>query len=111
MLERDQNWVLSYERAEGDPPCRGCLVLSYEGSITEASTDKHPARPMVLSGTGSIEGTIVLGAGRARRELLRHDWSVAWKRKLRTERENGTLRGELAQTVQIDGWVEREETP
>ena len=108
MLERDQTWVLSYERADGAAPCRGCLVLVYEGSITEASTDKHPARPMVLSGTGTIEGSIVLGPGRGRRALVRHDWSVAWTRKLRTERENGTLRGELLQTALIEGWVEQE---
>lgn len=110
MLERTQLWVLAWTQAEGEQTCRGCLVLDYEGEVREDSTDQHPARPTKLDGVAKVSGRMVLEGGVRARQLLSHRWSFTWDRTIRSERDNGTVRGELTQTATIEGrlWKEAE---
>ncbi len=109
MLERNQTWVLAWTEPQGEQTCRGCLLLDYDGEIREASVDEHPARPMKLDGTAKVSGRVELGPGPGRRELRSHRWRFVWERTIRSERDNGTLRGEAVQTATVEGRVWKEE--
>lgn len=108
MLERAQTWVVAWTETEGGQTCRGCLQLSYEGDVKEASVDKHPARPMKLDGDAKVSGQVLLGPGPGKRELRSHRWTFTWDRTIRSERDNGTLRGEVKQTATVQGRVWKE---
>ena len=101
FLERVQAWTLTWTEADAPEDCPRCTALAYTGSIRESSADAHPARPMSLEGTASVEGTVVLS--RPGRRLLAHSWTIRWKRSVRSHRANKTLRGELSQTVELSG--------
>ncbi len=106
MVQRELTWSLAYTAATPPADCRGaCIAMDYTGTIAELSHDKHPARRTVLAGDAQVTGTLVL-AGNKR--LHRHDWSITWTRSLRTEREDGSLRGALAQDVTIEGHLAAE---
>ena len=108
MLERIQHWVIAYTPTADSQVCRGCLAVDYAGEIREDSRDLHPARPMKLDGLAKVSGTIVVGPGPGHRELRSHRWRITWDRTIRSERDNGTVRGELTQTASIDGRVWKE---
>jgi len=109
-LERGWDHVLGWTRADAGG-CSGCLALAYSGELMEKTRDKHPARPMTLDGNGRVEGTIVLGKGGKARPLVSHTWTTTWTRTIRSERDNGTLRGELQQTVTTTGSLQSREEP
>lgn len=109
-LQRTWDHVLSWTLADpGD--CRGCLALAYEGPLMEKVRDKHPARPMVMDGQGRVEGVVLLDRGGRSRPLLRHEWTTTWTRKVRSERDNGSMRGEVEQTVTTHGRIQRKDEP
>jgi len=103
-LERSAHWSLRFEPTAKPEGCAArCWALSYSGSILEDSRDKHPARPMTLKGSGEVRGTLVL-VGRGRfKTLVEHQWTLTADRVVRSERDNGSLRGELQQTIETSG--------
>ncbi len=101
FLQRVQSWVLTWTEAPAPADCKRCTALSYTGTLKEVSRDVHPARPMSLEGEGTVEGTLILGAGS--RRLQQHDWTTRWTRSVRSHRANDTLRGELSQSVELTG--------
>ena len=109
FLMRDQTWVVQFEAAPVPESCgRGCVAFSYQGAITEKAVDNHPARPMRVQGAGSVTGTVVLSRGA--RALVEHSFTFDWDRTLRSERANGTLRGELRQVERVIGSLHAEGT-
>jgi hypothetical protein len=103
FLKRDQTWVVRFEAAPPPEGCgRRCVAFTYRGEIGETAVDTHPGRPMRLVGKATVSGTIVLGRGRALRE---HSFVFDWDRTLRSERANGTLRGEIHQTERVEGSI------
>lgn len=108
FLERIQSWTLTWTEAPPPEDCPRCTAVAYTGSIGERSRDSHPARPMSLEGSASVEGVVVLG--RPGRRLLQHRWTIRWDRRVRSHRSNETLRGELTQTVELSGAL-RAESP
>lgn len=103
-LERSTLWMVRYSSGPTPEDCGPrCWAVDYSGELSESSTDKHPARPMTRKGLGTVSGRILLaGRGRAKR-LLAHEWTITWDRRVASQRPNGTLRGELTQTVEASG--------
>jgi hypothetical protein len=109
VLLRSQQWVISYVRGTaGEGLCRRCVVLEYSGEVIEDSPDQHPARPMKLNAVGRVEGKLVLGPGGSARPIVSNEWTYTWDRTIRSERENGTVRGELKQTATVTGRIWRD---
>ncbi len=107
FVTRDQNWIVAFEKAEAPDGCRGCTAISYRGEITETGKDKHPARPMKITGKGTVSGTMVLSRGA--RALLQHDFAFDWERTVESTRSNGTLRGRVKQTERVVGSLRAED--
>lgn len=104
-VERNWDHVVVFTAADPPADCRRCVAMNYRGDLQEASRDKHPARPMALKATGSVEGTILLGpvVSAGRRALLSNSWSIRWQRTITSERAGGATRGEIEQTAEITG--------
>jgi len=107
FVTRDQNWIVAFEAGEAPADCRGCVAIEYRGEITETGLDKHPGRPMKLTGTGTVSGSMLLARGS--RALLRHAFVFDWERTVESTRANGTLRGRVKQTEHVEGTLRAEE--
>jgi len=104
-LMRESTWVLSWTEGEVPADCGRCRALAYTGEIRETSTDKHPGRPMNLTGDAAISGVVVFAL--PSRQLVAHSWAVDWTRNVRSERDAGDTRGALVQTIHAEGSVRR----
>jgi hypothetical protein len=102
FLTRDQTWIVGFTAGTAPAECgRGCVAIDYRGELSEKAIDKHPARPMRLTGKGTVSGTIVLT--RREKNLYEHTFVFDWAREVRSERDNDTLRGEVVQTERVEG--------
>ncbi len=109
-LERVVDHVVAFSPADAPDSCRRCVAMTYTADLREASRDQHPARPMALDGTGTLSGTLVVGAPVAGgRPLVSHTWEATWDRTVRSEREGGALRGEIELHVELSGGLWRDD--
>ena len=101
-LNRDQTWELTWLAAPS--PCGGrCQAFAYEGRIKEAAVDRHPARALGGTGQGSLRGTIVLATRNG--ALVSHEWELRTAADVRTAREDGSVRAEVAQDRVVRGRI------
>jgi hypothetical protein len=101
-LNRDQRWDLQFRPGAARPDCKGCVVLDYEGAVTEVSEDKHPARASRLEAKAAVSGTIVLSDERG--FLIEHTYRADWTRTV--ARPSGQVL--MTQTETIAGALRRE---
>jgi|GEM_PF-1555743 len=104
LLNLDQTWDLLYSAAEVPDGCgRRCVAVSYEGTITEAAVDGHPARPMKRDGAAQVSGTILLDSKSG--YVRDHTFKLAWTFTTTSLRENGTPRAVITQLQTTKGRV------
>jgi len=103
-LQRDRTWTLSFTRSVAPEGCgRGCVALSYAGTVLEQSTDTHPARPMGLRGTAVVAGQLVLRGRKGR--LVSHTWDREWTNTITSQTAAGRTRGEVVQILREEGSI------
>lgn len=104
LLNLDRGWNLSFTAGEPPAGCgRRCVALNYEGTVTEAAVDQHPARPMKRDSTATVSGTVVLGnrAG----FVKDHSFEIRWTHAVESLRENGTTRAAIVQEQVTTGRI------
>ncbi len=79
----EQAWSLKWTGATQAPCPEGeCLSLTYQGTIVEVDKNDRPDRKVDASGTGTVEGTLLLASLTHR--LIRHEYRVKLTRELTT---------------------------